>query len=197
VLQLRSVEYARRTNVRIHVRSSFTADAGTWVQEGCDGVEQAMVSGVALDDAEAKITLEDVPDRPGVAATIFKAVASEGINVDMIVQNVSHDGTTDLSFTAPRADLSRLEDVVERVVKEVGAIRYSADAGIAKVSLIGAGMKSHPGVAAEMFEVLAAEGINIEMISTSSIRISCIVRSEHAPRAVRAIHERFGLGDEA
>jgi aspartate kinase len=197
VLQLRSVEYARRTNVRIHVRSSFTADAGTWVQEGCDGVEQAMVSGVAIDDAEAKITLEDVPDRPGVAATIFKAVASEGINVDMIVQNVSHDGTTDLSFTAPRADLSRLEDVVERVVKEVGAIRYSADAGIAKVSLIGAGMKSHPGVAAEMFEVLAAEGINIEMISTSSIRISCIVRSDHAPRAVRAIHERFGLGDEA
>jgi aspartate kinase len=197
VLQLRSVEYARRTNVRIHVRSSFTADAGTWVQEGRDDVEQAMVSGVAIDDAEAKITLEDVPDRPGVAATIFKAVAGEGINVDMIVQNVSHDGTTDLSFTAPRADLSRLEDVVERVVKEVGAIRYSADAGIAKVSLIGAGMKSHPGVAAEMFEVLAAEGINIEMISTSSIRISCIVRSEHAPRAVRAIHERFGLGDEA
>jgi aspartate kinase len=158
-------------------------------------MEQALISGVAIDDAEAKVTLEDVPDRPGVAATIFKAVAGEGINVDMIVQNVSHDGTTDLSFTAPRADLGRLEEVVERIVKEIGAIRYQADDRIAKVSLIGAGMKSHPGVAAEMFEVLANEGVNIEMISTSSIRISCVIRSEDAQRAVRAIHERFHLGD--
>jgi aspartate kinase len=196
VLQLRSVEYARRNNVRIHVRSSFSAESGTWVQEeAADGMEQALISGVAVDDAEAKVTLEDVPDRPGVAATIFKAVAGEGINVDMIVQNVSHDGTTDLSFTAPRADLGRLEEVVERIVKEIGAIRYHADDGIAKVSLIGAGMKSHPGVAAEMFEVLANEGVNIEMISTSSIRISCVIRSEEARRAVRAIHERFRLGD--
>jgi aspartate kinase len=196
VLQLRSVEYARRNNVRIHVRSSFTGEQGTWVQEEASaGMEQALISGVAIDDAEAKITLEDVPDRPGVAATIFKAVAGEGINVDMIVQNVSHDGTTDLSFTAPRADLGRLEGVVERIVKEIGAIRYHADDRIAKVSLIGAGMKSHPGVAAEMFEVLANENVNIEMISTSSIRISCVIRSEDAQRAVRAIHDRFHLGD--
>jgi aspartate kinase len=195
VLQLRAVEYARRNNVRIHVRSSFTLEAGTWVQEeGPEGMEQALISAVALDDAEAKVTLEDVPDRPGVAAAIFKAVAGEGINVDMIVQNVSHDGTTDLSFTAARADLPRLEAVVERVVKEIGAIRYSADDAIAKISLVGAGMRSHPGVAAEMFEVLAGEGVNIEMISTSSIRISCIVRSEDADRAVRAIHDRFRLG---
>jgi aspartate kinase len=196
VLQLRSVEYARRNNVRIHVRSSFTGEPGTWVQEEASvGMEQALISGVAIDDAEAKVTLEDVPDRPGVAAAIFKAVAGEGINVDMIVQNVSHDGTTDLSFTAPRADLGRLEAIVERIVKEIGAIRYQADDRIAKVSLIGAGMRSHPGVAAEMFEVLADEGVNIEMISTSSIRISCVIRSEDAQRAVRAIHDRFHLGD--
>jgi aspartate kinase len=194
VLQLRSVEYARRNNVRIHVRSAFTGEPGTWVlEEAAVGMEQALISAVALDDAEAKVTLEDVPDRPGVAAAIFKAVAGEGINVDMIVQNVSHDGSTDLSFTAPRADLPRLEAVVARIVKEIGAIRYSADDGIAKVSLVGAGMRSNPGVAAEMFEVLAGEGVNIEMISTSSIRISCIVRSEDAERAVRAIHARFGL----
>jgi aspartate kinase len=194
VLQLRSVEYARRNNVRIHVRSAFTAEPGTWVvEEAAVGMEQALISAVALDDAEAKVTLEDVPDRPGVAAAIFKAVAGEGINVDMIVQNVSHDGSTDLSFTAPRVDLSRLEQVVGRVVKEIGAIRYSADDAIAKVSLVGAGMRSNPGVAAQMFDVLAGEGVNIEMISTSSIRISCIVRSEDAERAVRAIHGAFGL----
>lgn len=196
VLQLRSVEYARRNNVRIHVRSSFADEPGTWVEEEDDRMEQALVSGVALDDGEAKVTLEEVPDRPGVAATIFKAVAEEAINVDMIVQNVSHEGKTDLSFTVPRADLPRLESVVERVVKEIGAFRYSADDGIAKVSLVGAGMKSHPGVAADMFDALAGEGINIEMISTSSIRVSCVVRAREAERAVRAIHARFGLDGE-
>jgi len=198
VLQLRSVEYARRNDVPIHVRSSFTGESGTWVreqQEDPDSMEQALISGVALDDSEAKVTLQDVPDRPGIAATIFRAVADDGINVDMIVQNVSHDGRTDMSFTAPRADLPRLEAVVERIVKDIGAINYSADAGIAKVSLVGAGMKSHPGVAADMFEVLAKEDINIEMISTSSIRISCVVRREHGERAMRAIHDRFGLGE--
>jgi len=193
VLQLRSVEYARRNNVRIHVRSSFTDEPGTWVQEEDEGMEQALISGVALDADEAKVTLEEVPDRPGIAAAIFKAVAAENVNVDMIVQNVSHDGTTDLSFTVPRDDLPRLEQAVRRVVADIGALRYSADAGIAKVSLVGAGMKSHPGVAAEMFDALASEGINIEMISTSSIRISCVIRASDAERAVRAIHARFGL----
>ncbi len=193
VLQMRSVEYARRNNVPIHVRSSFTGEPGTWVREEEREMEQALVSGVALDDEEAKVTLEEVPDRPGVAATVFTAVAEEAINVDMIVQNVSHEGKTDLSFTIPRADLPRLEAVLERVVKEVGAFRYSTDDGIAKVSLVGAGMKSHPGVAAAMFDALASERINIEMISTSSIRVSCIVRANEAERAVRAIHARFGL----
>ena len=158
-------------------------------------MEQAIISGVALDDTEAKVTLEDVPDRPGVAAKIFRAVADEHVNVDMIVQNVSHDGSTDMSFTAPRADLPRLERVVATIVDQVGAIRYSADDDIAKISLVGAGMKSNPGVAAEMFEVLAEEGVNIEMISTSSIRISCVVRRKDAGTAIRAIHRRFGLGE--
>jgi len=197
VLQLRSVEYARRNDVKIHVRSSFTDEPGTWVIEGDERMEQALISGVALDVDEAKVTLEEVPDRPGVAAAIFKAVAAEAINVDMIVQNVSHEGKTDLSFTVPRADIGRLETLMGSVVNEVGAFRYNADDDIAKVSLVGAGMKSHPGVAADMFDALASERINIEMISTSSIRISCVVRREDAERAVRAVHARFGLGDGA
>jgi aspartate kinase len=200
VLQLRSVEYARRNNVRLHVRSSFTDEEGTWVvEEDEPGMEQALISGVALDAEEAKVTLEEVPDRPGIAASIFKAVAADGINVDMIVQNVSHEGKTDVSFTVPREDLARLERLLSGVVKDVGAFRFSTDGEIAKISLVGAGMKSHPGVAAEMFDALASEGVNIEMISTSSIRISCVVRAADAERAVQAIHTRFGLdgGPEA
>jgi aspartate kinase len=194
VLQLRSVEYARRNNVRLNVRSSFTDEEGTWVvEEDEPGMEQALISGVALDVEEAKVTLEEVPDRPGIAASIFKAVAADGINVDMIVQNVSHKGKTDVSFTIPREDLARLQRLLSGVVKDVGAFRFSTDGNIAKISLVGAGMKSHPGVAAEMFEALASEGINIEMISTSSIRISCVVRAADADRAVQAIHTRFGL----
>jgi aspartate kinase len=197
VLQLRSVEYARRTNVKLHVRSSFGDADGTWIVEEEDpGMEQALIRGVALDDTEAKVTLDDVPDRPGIAAAIFKAVAAEGINVDMIVQNVSHDGRTDLSFTLGRADLPRLEVVLNGIVEQIGAVRYSADDAIAKLSLVGAGMKSHPGVAADMFDALAAEGINIEMISTSSIRVSCVIRATDAKRAVQVVHRRFGLGGE-
>ncbi len=195
VLQLRSVEYARRNGVPIHVRSSFDDVDGTWVvEEEQVGVEQALISGVALDVGEAKITLLDVPDRPGVAASIFRAVAAEGVHVDMIVQNVAHDGHTDLSFTVARDDLPRLEPVLDRVVKEIGAPDYTTDDGIAKVSLIGAGMRSNPGVVADMFEALAARGINIEMISTSSIRVSCIVRRGDAEEAVRTVHDRFDVG---
>jgi aspartate kinase len=194
VLGLRSVEYARRHGVRLHVRSSFGDEPGTWVVEDEDDMlESALIRGVALDVEEAKVTLDEVPDRPGVAASIFKAVAAEGINVDMIVQNVSHDGRTDLSFTVPRADLPRLEAVVAGIVADIGAMRFQTDDDIAKLSLVGAGMKSNPGVAADMFDALAAEGINIEMISTSSIRISCIIRSADAERALQTIHRRFGL----
>jgi aspartate kinase len=194
VLQLRSVEYARRNDVRVHVRSSFDDGEGTWIEEADENVEQALISGVALERHEAKITLEEVPDKPGAAARVFKAIAEAGINVDMIVQNVSHDGTTDLSFTIPEEDLPRMKSVLDRVIEEVGAIRYSSDDRIAKVSLVGAGMRSHPGVAADMFEALASKGINIEMISTSSIRVSCVIRAEQADDAVRVIHERFELG---
>jgi aspartate kinase len=194
VLQSRSVEFARRHGVRIHVRSSFSDGGGTLVGEE-DPVMLAgvLISGIALDDEEAKVTLEGVPDRPGVAATIFKAIAAEGISVDMIVQNVSHEGATDLSFTAPRADLARLQSVLEPLVRDIAAQRFSVDDGIAKISLVGAGMKSHPGVAADMFDTLAAEGINIEMISTSPIRVSCVIRRADGDRAVAAIHARFEL----
>jgi aspartate kinase len=198
VLQLRSVEYARRNDVAVHVRSAFADEAGTWVVEEEPNMEQAIVSGVALDTDEAKVTLEEVPDRPGIAASIFKAVAAEAINVDMIVQNVSHEGKTDVSFTVPRDDLTRLEGILTAVIQDVGAFRFATDGDIAKVSLVGAGMKTHPGVAADMFDALASEGINIQMISTSSIRISCIVDAIDAERAVTAVHTRFGLnGDPA
>ena len=199
VLQLRCVEYARRHGVRLHVRNAHTDDeTGTWVMEiqPSDMLESALIRGVALDAEEAKVTLDEVPDRPGIAAAIFKAIAAEGIHVDMIVQNVSHDGRTDLSFTIPRGDLPRLDAVVSSIVADVGALNFETDDGIAKLSLVGAGIKSNPGVAADMFDALAAEGINIEMISTSSIRISCVIRAEDAERAVRAVHQRFGLSGE-
>ena len=195
VLSSRSVEYARRHGVKLHVRSSFEDVEGTWVQE-VDELEGVLISGVALDELEAKVTLDNVPDRPGVAATVFKAIAGAGISVDMIVQNVSHQGTTDLSFTAPLVDVPRLQDVMDSVVKVIGAVGFTVDNGIAKISLVGAGMKSHPGVAADMFDVLATEGINIEMISTSPIRISCVIRKDDAQRAVQAVHQRFSLATE-
>jgi aspartate kinase len=192
VLQSRSVEYARRYGVRLHVRSSFDDTPGTWVQE-VDEMEGVLISGVALDADEAKVTLGGVPDRPGVAATVFRAIADDGISIDMIVQNVSHAGATDLSFTAPRADVPRVRAVMERVVSEIGAEGFTVDDDIAKISLVGAGMKTHPGVAADMFDALAEEGINIEMISTSPIRISCVVRRADGERALGFVHHRFEL----
>jgi aspartate kinase len=193
VLQSRSVEYARRTGVKLHVRSSFDDAPGTWVQEVDETMEGVLISGIALDTDEAKVTLDRVPDRPGVAATVFKEIAAEGISIDMIVQNVSHDGATDLSFTAPLADLQKLHDVLDRIVHDIGTDRFTVDDSIAKISLVGAGMKAHPGVAADMFDALAAEGINIEMISTSPIRISCVIRKADGERALRTVHTRFGL----
>jgi aspartate kinase len=196
VLQTRSVEYARRSGMLLHVRSSFSDEDGTWIVEEDQRMEQAMISGVAHDSGEVKVTLQGVPDRPGVAATVFRAVADEGVSVDMIVQNVSHDGLADISFTAPKSELARLGPLMDRVVKEIGAERSDIDDGVAKVSLVGAGIKSDPGVAADMFSAMAEEGINIEMISTSSIRVSCVVRAADAERAVRALHARFRLAEE-
>ena len=192
VLALRSVEFARNHKVAVHVRSSFTWEPGTWVREE-EAMEQAIISGVTHDTSEAKVTLGGVPDRPGIAARVFRALADEAVNVDMIVQNISTGGATDISFTVPKEDLTKAAKVIEGIVPEVGARGFDQDADIARVSLIGAGMKTHPGVAATMFEVLADAGVNIEMISTSSIRISCVVRSGDVERAVQALHEAFDL----
>jgi len=193
VLALRSVEFARNHHVPIHVRSSFTWEPGTWVVEEDQTMEQAIISAVTHDASEAKVTIAQVADRPGVAAALFRALADEAINVDMIVQNVSVAGHTDISFTVPRDDLHRALAVVEKVAADLEATGVTHDAGIARVTLVGAGMKSNPGVAAKMFEVLAQEGINIEMISTSSIRISCVVAEAEVERAVRALHRAFEL----
>jgi aspartate kinase len=195
VLMLRSVEYARNHGVAVHVRSSFDGTDGTWVVREEDVMEQAIVSGIAHDTAEAKATILGVPDRPGIAGRIFRPLADAGVNVDMIVQNVSAAGHTDISFTLPKTDLRLAEPILARLAGEVEATGYTCDGDVAKVSLVGAGMKSDPGVAADMFESLADAGINMEIISTSSIRISCVVRAGECDRAVRILHEKFGLAD--
>ena len=197
VLMLRSVEYARNHGVLIHVRSSFSDDEGTWVRREDERMEQAIISGIAHDTSEAKVTILGVPDQPGVAARVFRPLADEGVNVDMIVQNASADGRTDIFFTLPKEDLRRARPILEKLQEAVGARGVETDAEIAKISLVGAGMKTHPGVAADMFDALADAGINIEIISTSSIRVSCVVRALEVDRAVRAIHERFNLSEEA
>jgi aspartate kinase len=157
-------------------------------------MEQPIVSAVTSDSSEVKITITGVPDQPGIAASVFRGLADRAINVDVIVQNTSHHGTTDISFTVPRSDLDGGLEVAEQLVPQLGAVSVVADDDVATVSLVGAGMRTHPGVTATMFETLAAAGINIEMISTSPIRISCLVRAEHAERAVQALHTAFELG---
>jgi aspartate kinase len=194
VMMARSVEIARRYGVPLHVRHAHGDAEGTWIGEEARLVlEKAIISGVTHDTSEAKATILSVPDTPGVAARVFRALADSGVNVDMIVQNVSADGHTDMTFTLPKTDLAIAEPILDQLAKqiEVGGILYDSD--IAKVSLVGAGMKSHPGVAADMFEALADAGINIEMITTSTIRISCVVRASNVDAAVRAIHEKFRL----
>lgn len=192
VLAARSVEFARNHGVTLHVRSSFTWEPGTWVRKE-DAVEKAIISGVTHDTSESKVTIVGVPDRPGIAARLFRALADEAVNVDMIEQNVSVTGLADISFTFPKADLAVASRVTERMAAEMGAQRVEPDADIARISLIGAGMKTHPGVAATMFETLATEGLNIEMISTSPIRISCVVRASEVEHGVRALHAAFQL----
>lgn len=193
---MRSVEYARNHHVRMHVRSAFTWEPGTWIEQEHDKMEQAIISAVISDQSEAKLTVNGVPDHPGVAAKLFRALADHAINVDMIEQNVSVSGTTDISFTVPHEDLATAEKVARQLGPVISARQVSADPDVATVSIIGAGMKTHPGVSATMFEVLAAEGINIEMISTSSIRLTCVVRAGLAEKAVVALHRAFGLDAE-
>jgi aspartate kinase len=194
VMMARSIEIARRYGVPLHVRSAFGDSEGTWIGEE-DGLtlEKAIISGVTHDVTEAKATVLAVPDQPGVAARVFRALADAGVNIDMIVQNVSAAGHTDISFTLPKTDLPAAEPILDALAVEIEAAGVVYDPDVAKVSLVGAGMKSHPGVAADMFEALAEEGINIEIISTSSIRISCVVRATDVERAVRAVYERFRL----
>jgi aspartate kinase len=194
VMMARSVEIARRYGVPLHVRSAFSGADGTWIGEEDEAMlEKAIVSAVTHDTSEAKATILGVPDRPGVAARVFRALADAGVNIDMIVQNVSADGATDISFTLPKTDLAIAEPILGRLESEIGARGIVYDPDVAKVSLVGAGMKSHPGVAADMFEALAEAGINIEIISTSSIRVSCVVRAADVDRAVAAVHDRFRL----
>ena len=202
VLALRSVEFARNHDVPIHVLSSFTWEEGTCVvgrhHERMKNMEEPVISGVVQDASESKITILGVPDRPGVSADIFEALAKANVNVDMIVQNTSTAGTTDISFTVPKADVATAEPVMSRVAKQLNAGAVTHDDGIAKVSLVGAGMKTSPGVAAKMFRVLADNGVNIEMISTSTIRVSVVVRAAMMQTAVQALHTAFGLdsGDD-
>ncbi|HEY5294191.1 MAG TPA: aspartate kinase [Gaiellaceae bacterium] len=195
VLALRSVEYARSTGVAIHVRSSFDNTEGTWIRKKEELLEHAIISGIAHDTSEAKVTVFGVPDQPGIAAAVFRALADAAINVDMIVQNVSEAGRTDISFTLPETDLDRAESILAGVAEQIEAAGVVSDRKIAKVSLIGAGMKSDPGVAADMFDALAEAGINIGIISTSSIRISCVIASDQVQQAVQAVHDRFKLGE--
>jgi aspartate kinase len=202
VLALRSVEFARNHSVPIHVRSSFTWEEGTWVVDEHDernvrAMEEPIISGVVHDVGEAKMTLLGVPDRPGVSALLFESLAQANVNVDMIVQNTSIDGTTDISFTLPVGDIQTAEPILRKVSSEVGAKGINQDANIVKLSLVGAGMKSSPGIAAKMFRVLADNDVNIEMISTSTIRISVVVEKSKLNTAVKALHTAFDLDSGA
>lgn len=205
VLHLRCVEYARRYNIPIHVRSSFSGHQGTWVRnrqeagEGEEGMEQAIISGVAHDTSEAKVTVVGVPDKPGEAAAIFRTISDAEINIDMVVQNVSaaSTGLTDISVTLPKTDGHRAMEALTKAKTQIGFDSLRYDDQIAKISLIGAGMRTNPGVTATFFEALSNAGVNIELISTSEIRISVVTRADEVKDAVRAVHSAFGLDSDS
>ncbi|RLC11026.1 MAG: aspartate kinase [Deltaproteobacteria bacterium] len=196
VLHIRSVEFALKHNVPVYVRSSFNEEEGTMVVNGDHDMERPIVSAVTYSKNEARITLKKVPDQPGVAAKIFSSIADANINVDMIIQNTRAGGETDLTFTVPKSEFKRALDIEREIAKEIGAEKVLGDKDIAKVSVTGIGMKSHSGVALKMFRTLADENINIMMISTSEIRISCVVEEKKAELAVRTLHTAFGLDSE-
>ncbi len=193
VMQARSMEVAKKFSVPLHIRSSFTNEEGTIISKEVKAMEDVLVSGVTMNKKEAKVTLCAVPDRPGIAAVIFNDLAKKNINVDMIIQNVSRTGYTDLSFTVPQEELNRTKQVLQQIIKGVKARGATYNSDIAKISIVGVGMKSHSGVAAKMFNALASKKINIDMISTSEIKISCVIKKSRAEEAVRAIHKVFGL----
>jgi aspartate kinase len=196
VLQARSVEFAKKYGVTVHVRSSFKPDAGTIVTREESGMEDAVVTGITHDRSQAKVSLLRVPDRPGIAAQVFGSLGARSIVVDMIVQNISRDGYTDISFTVPRGDSARATEALEDVARTIGAQGVLHDQRVAKISIVGVGMRSHSGVAARMFGALSKESINIQMISTSEIAVSCVIEDKYAELAVRALHDAFELGRE-
>ena len=193
VMQARSMEVAKKFEVPVHVRSSFSARPGTIISKEVKAMEDVVVRGVTVARDQAKLTICDVPDRPGLAAKIFTRLAAANINVDMIVQNVSRTGSTDVSFTVDASELQKTLTAARKVSREVRAAGVTYDDKIAKVSIVGVGMRSHSGIAARMFQALAKESINIEMISTSEIKISCVIEKRQAVQAVRALHKAFGL----
>ncbi len=193
VLQIRSVEFAKKYNVPVHVRSSFNEEEGTMVVNETQDMESVVVSGITCDMNEARITLKQVPDQPGTSAKIFTPLAEAEICVDMIIQNTKSNGDTDLTFTVTKDDFAKAKQITEKVAKQIGATEVITAEDIAKVSVIGLGMKSHSGVAATMFQALASENINIRLISTSEIRISCVILAKYAELAVRTLHTAFGL----
>ena len=196
VLQIRSVGFAKKYNIPVHVRSSFTEEEGTMVVNENSGMERLVVSGVTHDKNQARITLKKVPDQPGIAAKIFTPIADAGIVVDMIIQNTRAGGQTDLTFTVPRVSYKKAIEIEKKVAGEIGAEDVFGDDNIAKVSVVGVGMKDHSGVASTMFKALASENINIMLISTSEIRISCVVEEKYTELAVRVLHTAFGLDKE-
>ena len=196
VLDIRSVEFAKKFNVSIHVRSSFSKNEGTMVAEETKEMEKVLVSGVVYDKNQARVTIAKVPDRPGIASKIFDPVFKAGIVVDMIIQNTSVEGLTDLTFTVAKTDFKETLGIVRGIADKIGAGEAFGEQDIAKVSIVGLGMRNHAGIASEMFNALSRENINISMISTSEIKISCVIEEKYTELAVRALHEAFGLGDE-
>ncbi|HID98029.1 MAG TPA: aspartate kinase [Thermodesulfobacteriaceae bacterium] len=196
VLEIRSVEYAMRYEIPLHVRSSFTDSLGSYVVKEDEIMEQTLVSGVPYSTNEARITISKVPDRPGIATKIFSPISEANIVVDMIIQNTRASDLTDMTFTVSQADYEQAMEIVKGVASEIGAERVAGDPDIAKVSIVGVGMRNHSGVASKMFDILAGHGINILMISTSEIKISCIIQRKYTELAVRALHEGFGLSDQ-
>ncbi len=194
VMQARSIELAKKRNVKIHVRCSFTDEDGTIITQEVDNMEEVVVNGVTYDKNEAKISIKDLPDTPGIAAKVFGALAQENINVDMIIQSSGSDGLNDISFTVSRNELSKSLALMDRLCEELGAREVVSDRNIAKISIVGVGMRSHAGVAARMFVALAENDINIEMISTSEIKVSCVIKEKDVNKAVKAIHNIFNLG---
>ncbi|MBQ9067909.1 MAG: aspartate kinase [Eggerthellaceae bacterium] len=196
VLQSRAVEFARKYHVVIHSRSAFSDAEGTYVKEADPSMENAVISGIAHDTSEVKFTIRDVPDSTGIAARVFSALAGNSVNVDMIIQNISEDGRTDITFTCPEADLDNAKAAAESVIEEIGARDFVVDSNIAKVSIVGTGMKSSPGVSARAFTALADANVNILLISTSPIRLSVVVSAEQVDLAVRSLHTAFGLDSD-